>query len=467
MILGTILVLAALVRVLAIGSPPRLILDEYWYARDGCFYWRGSAAECGMAGLMAPDRDVSAMLAEYGELTPEHPPLGKWLVGAPMEVTGFTARAWRLAPLVAGVLSIALLYLLVKRSLKSTAAAAGAATLLAVDFPHFVHSRLAMLDIFVGMFALAAFLFALLDREQLRARAAGGPAHHRWRFAAGVAGGAAAACKISGAAVVIAVFALITAWEFGARRRSARPSGSTVRLVVPLLLSLAVVPLIVYLATYAGRLDGTLLTGPWADDSWLRAWVERQSYMLDFHAAKPGGGSEPWDLPMTEPAVPYVLQSDQDGIREILLFGNPVLWWGAFGAVVYAAWHWCRCRQAAAAVVALAFIATYAAWLSSTLTGRTVYLFHAIPITPVLYLALAYAYVTLATSRPRRIAALGIVVAAVGAFLFYLPILSARPLDRAAWRLRACSAQALWLDPVTDCGLTTEAGPAAPSAVRR
>jgi dolichyl-phosphate-mannose--protein O-mannosyl transferase len=323
-----------------------------------------------------------------------------------------------------------------------------------------------MLEIFVGVFALAAFYFALLDREQSQARASGRDAHHGWRVAAGAAGGAAAACKISGACVVIAVFALIAVWDVTARRRYS-PSRNVGRQAISLLLLLVVVPLVLYMATYTGRLDGSLIAAPWADGSWFRAWVERQLYMLDFHGSKPGGVTMPWEIPMTEPPLRYVLERDHGEVREVLLFGNPLFWWGGFAALAYAALRWLRSRHlGTAAVVVIAFVSTYAAWLSITLPGRTVHLFYAVPIAPFIYLALAYSYVELATSLARRAAAFGIVVVAIAAFLFYLPILSARPLDRAAWRPRACSAQALWLDPVRDCGLSTATGAASAPAPR-
>ena len=453
-LLCVIVVFAAAARLVFLDSPPGLVLDEFWYARDGCFYWRASAAECGLTNLVAPDRDVSMTLAVYGELTPEHPPLGKWLIGAPMGALDFGVRAWRLASVGAGVLSVALLFVLVKRAVASTAAAAGASALLAVDYPHFIHSRLAMLDIFVALFAVAAFFFCVLDREQIVARAAGGLSHRRWRLAAGVAGGAAAACKISGAAVVLGVLLLVTVWEIEARRRSAQRTRGVGRELSSIVLLLVAVPLTAYVATYAGRLDGSLLTAPWVEGSWLRAWVERQSFILNLHTDKPRSSTPLWALPMTEEPVPYVLERRGDGIRELLLFGNPLLWWGGFAAVVYAALRWWRGdRDGAAALVVVSFVAAYAAWLSITLTQRNILLFHAVPITPFLYLALAYAYVQLAKSRPRRIAAAVAVASAATAFAFYFPILSARPLEPTQWRMRACSAQALWLERVEGCGL--------------
>lgn len=451
-LLSVLAAAAAAVRLVSVRWPSRTVVDEFWYARDGCYYWRRSAEACGLRHLVAPDRDVRTWLARYHELTPEHPPLAKWLIGAPEAVLGYGPGAWRLAAVVAGAATVALLYVLVKRALASTWAAAAASGLLAVDYLHVVHSRLAMLEIFVAFFAVAAFTFTLLDRGQIEARAEGRPAHGRWRVAAGVAAGAAAACKLSGAAVVLGVLALTAAWEIGARRRARRPLGA--RAVAAVVLPLAVLPLAVYVLTYAGRLDGSLVAAPWEQGSWVRAWAERQWYMLSFQAEKPSGGTPFWALPMTGRPLPYALDPTPHGVREILLFGNPFLWWAGFLATAVAAVRWARGdRGPAAAVAVVGFLAGYAGWLSIVLSRRPVHLFYAVPVAPFLYLSLAYVGTLLVRARAARVAAAAAVAAAVAAFAFYVPILIGRPLTRPQWRLRACSAQALWLDRRAGCGL--------------
>ena len=285
-LLSLITTLAAVVRVIGVRYPSTPLVDEYWYARDGCYYWRSSVDACGMADLAPPDRDVTTWLARYGELTPEHPPLGKWLIGLPTAALGYNPGAWRLASILAGALTVGLLYLLVQRAVGSTTAAAGAALLLAIDYPHFVHSRLAMLDVFVALFAVGAFYFCLLDRVQIDARARGLPSHQRWRLAAGAAAGAAAACRLSGALIVVGVIALVVAWETAATRRSGRRLSGFGGEAISIVLLLVAVPLAVYIGSYAGRLDGSLLAIPWADGAWLREWLERQSYMVRFHGDK-------------------------------------------------------------------------------------------------------------------------------------------------------------------------------------
>ena len=160
---------------------------------------------------------------------------------------------------------------------------------------------------------------------------------------------------------------------------------------------------------------------------------------------------------MTERPLPYVLEQSAGKVREVLLFGNPLLWWGGFAAVVYAAVCLARRRRTeASALVVVGFVASYASWLLISLTRHDVYLFYAVPVTPFLYLALAYAYVDVARFRAGRLAATAIVLTAVLAFSFYWPILVGRPLEPSDWRWRACSAQAIWLEQIDRCGLSSK-----------
>ena len=453
-IAALVFLLAMGVRASALDAPPTRLFDEVWYARDGCFRWLDSKTTCAFEDFTAPDRDVQANLAKYGEVTPEHPPLGKLLIGVPIKLFGFGPRAWRLAALLAGSLTVVLLLVLVRLAFGSTWLAAGSSLLLAVDYPLFIHSRLAMLDVFLCLFTLAAFLFCFLDREQIAARMRGAPSHQRWRFAAGMAAGAAAASKPSGGAVAVGVLVLVVGWEVVERRRTARVFEVGARVAGSIALLLIIVPLVVYAASYAGLIQGSLLALPWADGSWVREWVERQSYMLSLHSDKPSTLSSPWALPMTTAPQAYLLERRGDVVRQVLLFGNPVLWWAGFAAVLYTAYRWLRDRSSAIApVIVVGFLAAYASWLSATLTKTVAFLFYVVPVAPFVYLALAYVYSELPPSRGFRAAAIGAVCVSAAAFAFYLPILSARPQSVDSWKPRACSAQALWLDVQPECGL--------------
>ena len=246
-----LLVVAGLLRFVDLGDPSRLMFDEVYYAKDGCSY----VEPLDRCTLNEPQAEV-------------HPPLGKWFIGAGIELFGYDSFGWRVASELAGTITVGLLFALGRRLLRSTVGAALAAGLLAIDFLHIVQSRISMLDIFVPMFAVAVFLFLVIDRDQLLDRIDAGeqlPATifgRPWRAAAGVMGGAAVATKWSGGLVLVALVLLAAAWEASAYRRVEPNSGSGeafIRGGPNLALYLVLLPFAIYVLTYVGRLEGELL----------------------------------------------------------------------------------------------------------------------------------------------------------------------------------------------------------------
>src|SRR3990172_6875860 len=116
-----ITVLAGLFRLIGLGAPSQIVFDEAYYARDACWYVYRSEAVCTLRG----------------ETSRVHPPFAKWLTAVGIRLFGYTPFGWRVAAWAAGTLSISLLYLLARRLLLSTAGAAIAPRLLALDFLHF------------------------------------------------------------------------------------------------------------------------------------------------------------------------------------------------------------------------------------------------------------------------------------------------------------------------------------------
>jgi dolichyl-phosphate-mannose-protein mannosyltransferase len=204
--LTAITTLAAVLRFVRLGDPDSIVFDETYYAKDSCWYALTSASVCDVEG------DQTAGV---------HPPLGKWLLAAGIKIFGYDSFGWRFAAGIAGVVAIALLYVLARRLLRSTVAASLTTILLAVDLLHFVQSRIAMLDVFVPLFGLAGVLFAVIDRDRAlvgESREAKGHRIRRpWRLAAGVAAGAATASKWSGVFFVVLIVFLSFVWEFSAR----------------------------------------------------------------------------------------------------------------------------------------------------------------------------------------------------------------------------------------------------------
>ena len=155
-----------------------------------------------------------------------------------------------------------------------TLAASLAAGLLAFDFLHFVLSRTAMLDVFVVFFGLVSFLCLLYDDDGAYAgRPVSRNLLHRllerpWLLGAGIAGGAAVACKWSGGYLLgaVAVLAFLRGSaqaDDGSHRyrRTAREHG------LVLLIALGLIPAVLYVVSYAGRLHGAAPGRSRSDDS--------------------------------------------------------------------------------------------------------------------------------------------------------------------------------------------------------
>ncbi|HEX2221098.1 MAG TPA: phospholipid carrier-dependent glycosyltransferase, partial [Candidatus Limnocylindria bacterium] len=249
--LALVTLAAAALRLVGLASPTSLVFDEIFYAQDACWYVAASEAVCGISGLTSR----------------AHPPLGKWLIGAGIAVLDYHPFGWRVAAAVAGTATVALVYVLSRRLLRpvvaagaATVGAVAASALFATDFLHLVQSRVAMLDVFVGLFVVVAALAVVLDRERRRDREPAGlvgrlTLGRPWRFLAGAALGAAAAVKWSGAYIGLGLVVLTVAWEIAARRPPGVSGRQALREAfrqeaLPSIAAFGAVPILVYLASY-------------------------------------------------------------------------------------------------------------------------------------------------------------------------------------------------------------------------
>ena len=341
-----------------------------------------------------------------------HPPLGKWLIGAGIAAFGYEPFGWRIAASLAGTITVPLVYLLGWRLLRSiasgiavTVGAAAAAGLLAVDFLHLVHSRVGMLDAFIALFVVGAVLAIVLDRDRERSDdqpwwsrlALGRP----WRLVAGVFLGAAVATKWSGAYVAPAVIGLVVAWEMSAQRKidpeggwGGWVAGAFRREALPSIVLLGLVPLVVYVASYTGRMPGELIAAPWDPASvWNGIW-QHQRAMLDFHTELAGDHpyqSPPWSWPFLKRPVAYWFSDEGGAYREILAMGNPLVWWPGLVALVGLAVTWWRSGWAWARpepVILAAAASTYLPWLVLSGGRSQTFIWYLLPTIPFLCLAL-------------------------------------------------------------------------------
>ena len=448
---------AAIVRVAGLATPAGFVFDEIFYARYACRFVVDTA-QCGIDDLVSGPA----------------PPLGNWLIGTGIRLFGYDEFGWRIASAVAGTLGVVLLYVLVRRLLSghvssaaATVGAGAAAALLATDFLDLVQSRVAMLDSFVTLFVIATVLCFVLDGDRRRGPGGedlGAPRWLRlvslgrpWRLAAGIALGSGTAVKWSGAYVAIGMILLLVAWEVAASRGGGKDGFGGMqafgrafqREAVPSILLLGLVPLVVYVASYTGRVDGELLALPWREGSVWRGILEHQLAMFRFHTGLVGDHpyeSAQWSWLLLKRPVAYSFATAAGSYREILAIGNPLTWWPGAVALVVVGVRWIRSGRSLArpeVVLLAAALSTYLPWLVLSGSRTQLFIWYLLPTIPFLYAALGLLAARAWSSLTGRVA-IGLAGVAVAAsFAFFFPVLTAGSLTPEGWRAR------IWF---TDCG---------------
>ncbi|MBB4700704.1 dolichyl-phosphate-mannose--protein O-mannosyl transferase [Sphaerisporangium siamense] len=428
----------ALLRFDRLGTPKAIVFDETYYAKDALSlitygvertFLGTSENPIADQRLMAGRRDLWATCAP-DNLDPcasyvAHPPLGKWLIGVGEWLWGADPFGWRFAAAVLGSLSILLVARVARRMTRSTLLGCLAGLLLALDGLHFVLSRAALLDVFLMFWVLAGFGCLVVDRDRARERLArwyegsslsgAGPwlGVRPWRIGAGVCLGAAVATKWSGVFFLVAFAVMSLVWDAGARRAVGlrRPFAGALRRDVPTALAgLGLVPVVVYVASWAGWFATPYGYGRnWAQatsSGWsywvfssVRSWIDYQIQVLGYHTGLDQSHpyqSWPWQWPLLlrPVAFHYVGGAETCGApscaQAVLGVGTPVIWYGALIALIgLIAWY-VATRDWRAGAVLLAYAVGWLPWFYYAIADkRTMFLFYMAPMLPFMAIALA------------------------------------------------------------------------------
>jgi dolichyl-phosphate-mannose--protein O-mannosyl transferase len=480
--------IAGVLRFTDLSRPPELFFDENYYAKAGCIFIGGSDQTCKVDSN--DERYWRDNKWDVGSWV--HPPLGKWMIGMGEKVFGVTSFGWRFSSALAGTAIVTLVAVIVQMLFGSALWTFVAGLLLAVESLNVVLSRSALLDIHLEFWVVVAFLFLLLDRRWIGRRSPpepepdpqtgsaddtpGGPdrvvpgrARSRvafplwrpWRFAAGIALGAAFSVKWSGAMAVVGALILSVAWETARRHRGdvsmRRALARAVRQEsLGLIVAFVVLPVAVYMVVYV----------PWFNHfGWsFKDWWENQTAMLAYHRSLKTTAldvatnaytpthpyySRAWTwLFMLRPVNFYSRDVGSD-IAQVLAVGNPAIFWASLWAVPFVVLMWLRRRDWRAGFIVMPLLAQYLPWF---LVTRPQFFFYVAPITPFMVLAIAYVMRDLASAtivlrepdggtvessrHPYQPFVWGYVLLAVGLFLWFWPVLTGSPISRTAWQAR-------------------------------
>jgi dolichyl-phosphate-mannose--protein O-mannosyl transferase len=459
-----VVLIGGVLRLANLGHPDTKIFDEIYYATE--------ADELLRYGVeWKPENNSGDYVV--------HPPLGKWCIALGEWIFGYDSFGWRISAAVFGIVSILLLVRIARRLFRSTILGCVAGLLMALDGLHFVLSRAALLDIFLMTFVLAAFGCVVLDRDQRRRRMLAALESGAlklgdsprlgipwWRIATALLLGCACSVKLSGAFFIPAVILVMVIWEIGLRRavgaRAPWVKGSLN--AVGWTAGMGVLVLAVYIAAWTGwfatdhgwNRHGLAATGQ-HETPVLGALKNLWDYHVsayNFHTGliqKHDYQSWPWQwLLMGRPVAFYWstdLPCDSDRCAaEVLLLGNPILWWSFIPALAGLAWFGIAQRDKRAGVIGLMVAAGLLPWFWYHYDGgRTMFVFYALPALPFLILAVVYVLGSImGPAGPRGVGApdrrmigavvIGIYVLVVAAFFAYFhPIYVGESIPYEAW----------------------------------
>jgi dolichyl-phosphate-mannose--protein O-mannosyl transferase len=400
-------------RVINLGLPKGFVFDEVYYV-DGA-------------------RDLLKYGVEVDGANPEfivHPPVGKWLIASGIKLFDDNEFGWRFASAVFGTLLILLVARLVHVLFYSPLLTALGAALMAVDGLLLVHSRTALLDLFLTFFTVLGVLLWHRNR-------------HIW---AGIAFGLAIGCKWS-AIYFVAVIALISVY----RILIAHDIRNSVKLIAAKFAQYGLLPVFVYMLTWSGWfVSDRGWSRQWSTNP-LLSWLHYHSEMLNFHTGLTQTHpyqANPWSwLIMGRPTSFFYAAPKECGAKdcaqEVLALGTPVLWWVGTIALAVVVGYWIKSLinhriDTAATIIVIGFAAGYLPWFA--MQQRTVFTFYAIVIQPFLVLAIVYCAKLLLDSGLKPVVSQSIVgglfALIVLCFLFFIPLFTAQVIPYEDWRFR-------------------------------
>lgn len=360
---GKMRIFLILVCLVAVGSrlwglsyPNELVFDESHYV-PAARVMVGVSAHPGM-GAWAKH----PLVGKAPDPAFYHPQLGKFLIGLGILALGDNGWGWRASSVLFGLLSLVFFCRLASRLLKNRSLALLAGVLLSLDYLHVVHSRVAMLDIFITAFSLLGMWAGLEAFESKKSRGA-------WLAVAGVAFCAAVSVKHY---AVLALIAFLVAWGLFHR------DGWKSRLLVIGSLGAGVIALyglwFFYFAAHGYRFV------EWLEFLRFSTVALRGPFPAHPYGSSPAGWL--WN----HRAIWYFYKGSATP-RGIVGMGNPAIWFGFAPALCFLAVRWYKKRELVDGFICLWFLMYYVP-LFMVLRGRQGFIYYLLPIVPAGILAI-------------------------------------------------------------------------------
>jgi dolichyl-phosphate-mannose--protein O-mannosyl transferase len=396
-------------RLWNLDSPKGKIFDEIYYATNA-----ESLLQKGV------EIDSESGLAQFIV----HPPTGKWLIASGIKLFGNNEFGWRFAAAIVGSISIILMYFTAKKLFNNKLLSVFAASLISLDGLHLVHSRIALLDIFLLFFIQIAVLAFLHSKYWISALTLGLACSVKW----------------SGLYVLIALAFYVLILDIRKNRYlgSQFPIREMIRRnLLFRFLQFGIFPVFIYIASwFSWFITNTGWDRNYSSNPLFSLW-HYHSEILNFHTKLTDAhpySANPWSWLIQGRPTSFFYETPKSCggascSQEILALGTPILWWAATLALLVTVGYWVSKRDRQAEILLVVIGASYLPWFA--IQERTMFSFYAIAFEPFLLLTLVY-LLSKVPKNQRRIALIFNAIVLVN-FLYFLPIFLGLPITYDSW----------------------------------
>lgn len=391
LVLAAILLFSLLTRLWRLDYPKRFMFDEVYhaftaqaYAQNdprGYEWWNPSPVE-GTA---------------YEWL---HPPLSKLLMATGIVIFGDNSFGWRVFSALFGTACVLLIYLIGRELFKKENVGLLAAFLFAMDGLALVESRIAMNDIFLTCFSLAAFYFLIKFRADKKVKIGN-------LVAAGFFIGLAISTKWTGVynLLIVGFMFLTKGWKWF-KRFLFQPRNWIITFSIFIIL-----PVSIYLLSYG---QFWLQKHSWQQFVMLHKQI--WWYQTGLTATHPYQSSAlSWPL-LIRPVYFYV-NRQADLIANIYAMGNPFVWWGGLISLPLVIWRAIKKRYWQLGLIVFAYLIFFLPWAFSP---RIMFIYHYLPSVAFLCLFLGWTLNWLKEKKKLSLVVAYLCLVAVS-FVFFYP----------------------------------------------
>ncbi len=404
--------LGLILRLWNLDSPKGKIFDEIYYATNA-----QSLLQNGV------EIDSKSGLAQFIV----HPPTGKWLIAIGIKLFGYNEFGWRFVSAIVGSISIVLMYFTAKKLFNNRLFSVLAASLISLDGLHLVHSRIALLDIFLLFFIQIAVLAFLHSKYWLSALTL------------------ALACSVkwSGLYVLIALALYVLVTDFRRHRYLGADHPIQKMLRKNLLyrfLQFGIFPALIYVASwFSWFVTNKGWDRNFSSNPFFSLW-HYHAEILNFHTKLNDPhpySANPWSWLIQGRPTSFFYETPKNCggtscSQEILAIGTPILWWAATLALLVTIGFWISKRDKQAEILLVVIGASYLPWFA--IQGRTMFSFYAIAFEPFILLTLVYVLSKIVENQ-RKIA-LTFTAIVLANFLYFLPIFLGLTITYNSWHDR-------------------------------